>query len=144
MESRYLYRAKESKDSKFWHVGAYYKFLPYTPQPVGGHNSETDYKHLIISHTFSDWGLPREIQATEIDVETLCQATGCVDRNGKPIWEYDIMRRPDPDGFYIYDYGEVHWNPQLCKFLLAKDDGDCVNFPLISWEVVRSKYDRNS
>lgn len=138
--TRYLYKAKKSKDSDLWFEGGYYKFLPYTPNPLSGDISKIYFKHLIISHTFSDWGMPRDIQATEIDVETLCQATGCVDKNGKPIWEYDIMRRQDPDDFYTY--GEVHWNPQLCKFLLVKDDGDCVNFPLVDWEIVKSKYDR--
>lgn len=138
--TRYLYKAKESKDSKFWHVGAYYKFLPYTPNPCSNVLPETDYKHLIISHTFSDWGLPRELKATEIDVETLCQFTGHNDKNGTPIWEYDIMRRHD--GANCYTYGEVHWNPQLCRFILAKDDGDYVNFPLVDWEIVGSKYDR--
>ena len=139
MESRHLYKAKKSKHSDLWYVGGYYKFLPYTRNPLGDSIDETDYKHFIITH---DFGMPRNLSYVEIDVKTLCQCTGNKDSNGKPIWEYDIMRRHNPDGSYTH--GEVHWNPQLCKFLLVKDDGDCVNFPLISWEVVRSKYDRNS
>lgn len=138
--TRYLYKAKKSKDSDLWYVGGYYKFLPYTRNPLGDSIDETDYKHFIITHGFSDWDMPRNFSYIEIDVKTLCQCTGYKDSNGKPIWEYDIMRQQDPDGFYTY--GEVHWNPQSCKFLLATDDGHCVNFPLVDWEIVKSKYDR--
>lgn len=138
--SRYLYKAKKSKDSDLWFVGGYYKFLPYTPNPVGNDISEKDYKHFIFTHGFSDWGMPRNLNCIEIDVETLCQCTGFKDKNKKLIWEYDILKRDD--GAHCYTYGEVHWNSQLGRFVLAKDDGDCVNFPLVDWEIVESKYDR--
>ena len=77
--NRYTHKAK-LKNSNTWVYGAYLKMLPYTPNPVGHtHISETEYKHLIITEGFSDWGLPRDIAAYEILPETVCQCLGVKD-----------------------------------------------------------------
>lgn len=47
--------------------------------------------HYILQERMTDWGLPNQIVQIEIEPETLCQFTGLCDKNGKKIWENDIV-----------------------------------------------------
>lgn len=59
----------------------------------------------------TDWGLPNQIVQIEIDSETLCQFTGLCDKNGKKVWENDILMA-HLDESYPEDatYETVEWN----------------------------------
>ena len=106
-----LFKAKR-KDNGKWVEGYYYKMSEttycfkedYERKPVSEH-------HYILQERMTDWGLPNQIVQIEIDSETLCQFTGRCDKNGKKVWENDILMA-HLDESYPEDatYETVEWN----------------------------------
>lgn len=106
-----LFKAKR-KDNGKWVEGYYYKMSEttycfkedYERKPVSEH-------HYILQERMTDWGLPNQIVQIEIDSEILCQFTGLCDKNGKKVWENDILMA-HLDESYPEDatYETVEWN----------------------------------
>ena len=77
MEDRYLFRAKRI-DNGWWVAGYIARY---------GHTGKE--KYYIIPSYASD------LYAIEVDPPTICQCTGLKDKNGKLIWENDIVNATD-------------------------------------------------
>ena len=83
-----LFKAKRT-DSGEWVCGYYQQRHAISGQK----------RHLIFwSNTYTVW------EYVDIDPETLCQYTGLTDRNGKRIWENDIVKHEISSGL-----GQVIW-----------------------------------
>ena len=80
MKDRYLYRAKQ-KGNEEWITGQYVKGLDMYDKEV----------HLIFEPATILYSSGETDGWSEIDPATICQCTGLKDKNGKLIWENDIM-----------------------------------------------------
>ena len=90
MNDRYLYRAKRS-DNGEWVEG---------------------YLYGIWERRYILWGMTNDVpDMIEVDQSTICQCTGLRDKNGKLIWENDIMVAHIDDVFPEDEtYTKVLWH----------------------------------
>ena len=92
MNDRYLYRAKRM-DNGEWTYG---------------------YLYGIWERKYILWGITNNVpDMTEVEPSTICQCTGLRDKNGKLIWENDIVRIVYNGIEYIY---KVIWDVSELDF----------------------------
>ena len=95
MKNRHLYRGKRI-DNGEWVEGAYY-VEPYTE------------RSFIIRWNSTGLGFNEFI---EVDEKTICQCTGREDKNGKLIWENDIVKKENGNlykAFWQDNYYQFSW-----------------------------------
>ena len=83
-----LFRGKRVNNGK-WVEGFYCK---HDTVMVCFTTDDPKTKHLIITDGFCDWGFEPPLRAVEVDPATVGQCSGLTDKNGKPIFEADVVR----------------------------------------------------
>ena len=130
MEDRYLFKAKRI-DNEEWVQGALF-------------NGES---HCIIGQEikFSPYTEHEcKIVGYEVDRDTICQCTGLKDKNGKLIWENDIMvAHLDKDNLDDITYAIVAWREN--GWVTIENGSDDLNtiddFTTENFEVVITRFD---
>lgn len=85
-------------DTGKWVYGSYHKHIDITPGPLVGRIDDIHVHPLIIKDGFSDWNMPRGMEAIKVIPETVGQFTGLYDCEKKEIYEDDIVHCIDMDG----------------------------------------------
>jgi len=100
-----LFKAKRV-DNGEWVEGYIYEHQP--PLQCVSSDEPEKSKWYILRTAFADWNMPRGIEMVEVIPETVSQFTGLTDRNGKKIFEGDIVN--------CYEY-------ECCGKIIYSEDG---------------------
>lgn len=81
-------------------------------------------KHYIVNDgSACDWGFEPPLQATEIDPETVCRCVGIKDKNGKFIFENDIVKgKVHVIGGYRVRSGVIKYSIDGFKMKVGQED----------------------
>ena len=74
-----------------WAVGYYVMHRKRTLCPIGDSLKEEDVEHMVVKDGFSDWNMPRSMEAVEIDPGTICRCSGEKASNGAFVFENDLV-----------------------------------------------------
>lgn len=121
MNDRYLCKGKDKDDGK-WYEGYYlclhdttYCCLPSDNEAEAKRLEGENTHHYIVFDRMTDWGLPNKHLRAEILPKTLCRCTGLKDKNGKLIWENDIVKVSTNKGNTLC---EVRYADSVAQFQL--------------------------
>ena len=87
-----LFRGKRL-DNGEWAEGYLYEHEPALVGIVSENDVPEPSKWFIARTGFADWNMPRPVEFVEIDPSTVGQYTGMKDKNGKKVFEGDIIRK---------------------------------------------------
>ena len=107
MKDRYLFKAKRTDNGEWVKVALVY--------------DDRDKLYRIITEiSYSTGTCLTADNAPRVDVSTICQCTGLKDKNGKLIWENDIIRCKVGTAKVIWDKSE--WRIEWLKNNLWRKD----------------------
>lgn len=138
-----LFRGKRL-DNGEWIYGGYFKHNNRQKCVIGDSDKPEDFDDLIFVSGFADWNMPRPLNYAKVDPNTVGQFTGVCDKNGKKIFEGDIVKLEDRLCVITWLAGNAQFDLTFLKFY---GDIRIVNFKgvdmrdLYGYEVIGNIYD---
>jgi uncharacterized phage protein (TIGR01671 family) len=108
-----LFRGK-CVDTGIWYEGGYIHLHKTTHCPIGDPEQFPDNDiHQIVFERMTDWELPNQHLRVDVNPETVGQFTGLTDKNGKKIFEGDVIQfhkfRDEPDWVGVISYDQCQY-----------------------------------
>ena len=132
-EIKFRGKGIEKYDKDKWYYGSYfiYNVINYFFLDDGSKTEEinekirNNIKHKIIFEVQGDLNMENHIKLADVNPETVGQFTGLYDKNGKEIYEGDIIHINDE---FLNEFNYlIEWNEEYLRYYLYSVDKEKLN-----------------